>query len=270
MSDSNFFDILKNPVGELGNLEREYLGPDYKYYKKIKTPSQLGMGSKGSFKQLGKDISGLVDYVEVLVTGRSNAQTKPTPLGDRFFLKTGAQCKDPDGKLQDRWMYVDNIPDGDIPIISSALDYNFTDFEGLVPGAISKMNDLNPTHFMKAFVSGSEPPCRNITLNTVDVNDNSSFDTHHVSDYDIAYINPCNFRGKKNPVTNKGCQEGFLTMNESLEKLNKIFNINTSATFQNSNKNKMIQFKNILEKSYYTAASLLLLYIMFKLLTRKG
>lgn len=249
-NNSSIFNVLKNPSNELSNLEQEYTGPDYLYYKKIKTPSQLGMGTSGSFDQLGKDISGLVSYVEVLVSGHSNAQTKPTPLGNRFFLKTGAQCKDSTGKLQDRNIYIDNVPDGDIPILSSALDYNFTDFEGLVPGAISKMNDLNPVQFMRAFVSGSEPSCREVTLSTIDVDDVSSFDTKYVSDADINEINPCNFKDKSNPVNNKKCQEGFDTMNNSFDNIHKLFNIT--------------------KKTYYVTLTILSLYLFFKLLKRQN
>lgn len=263
-SDNSIFDVLKNPLGSVEDLEQEYLGPDYEYYKKIKTPSQLGMGSKGSFDQLGKDISGLVDYVEVLVTGRSKAQTKQTPLGDRYFLKTGAQCKDPSGQLQDRWLYIDNIPSGDIPILSSALDNNFTEFEGLIPGAISKMNDLNPAHFMKAFVSGSEPPCRKVTLNTVDVNDNTSFDEQYVSDYDISSINPCNFKDRKNPVTSKGCREGFQDMDMALTKLSHIFQ--KTEPMRNNNTNNL---STIAQGSYYASLSLLLLFILYRFMSKK-
>jgi hypothetical protein len=254
-NNPSIFDILKNPVGELSNLEQEYTGPDYLYYKKIKTPSQLGMGTSGSFDQLGKDISGLVSYVEVLVSGHSNAQTKQTPLGNRFFLKTGAQCKDTSGNLQDRYIYIDNVPDGDIPIISSALDYNFTDFEGLVPGAISKMNDLNPAHFMRAFVTGSEPSCREVTLSTIDVDDNSGYDTKYVSDTDINDINPCNFREKINTLTNKKCQEGFSTLNSS-------YNINKT------NMHKYYKLFNITKSTYYLALTILSIYIMIKLLKK--
>lgn len=262
-STNSIFDVLKNPLTGASDLEQEYLGPNYDYYKKVKTPSQMGMGSKGTFEQLGKDISGLVDYVEVLVTGRSKAQTKQTPLGDRYFLKTGAQCKDTTGQLQDRWLYVDNIPNGDIPILTSALDNNFTDFEGLIPGAISKMNDLNPSNFMKAFVSGSEPPCRKVALNTVDVDDNTSFDEQFVSDYDITSINPCSFKDKKNPLTNKGCREGFTDMET---KLNNIFKntVNMEYTPRGNT------ISTIATKSYYASLTVLLLFILYRFLSKNN
>ena len=45
--------------------------PDYPYFKYIKTPKQIGMSDKGDLKTLGKDIDGLISYVEVLVSGKS-------------------------------------------------------------------------------------------------------------------------------------------------------------------------------------------------------
>ena len=37
------------------------------------------------------------------------------PMGNKFFLKTGAKCKDTQsGKKVDRFMYVNNVPDGQI------------------------------------------------------------------------------------------------------------------------------------------------------------
>ena len=116
---SNFFtDILKNAK----EVEEELLGPDYPYYKYIKNPSELGMSGDGSLKQLGKDIDGLVNYVELLVSGKGNASATGQPLGDKFFLKTGGKCTDKStGQEVDRYIYIDNVPAGNIPFISSGI-----------------------------------------------------------------------------------------------------------------------------------------------------
>lgn len=250
-------DIFSSVLNDASSIEQEFLGPDYEYHKKIKTPSQMGMGTRGSFKQIGTDISGLVDYVEVLVTGRSRAQTKRTPLGNRFFLKTGAQCKDNNGKLQDRYVYVNNIPDGNIPLLSSALDTNFTEFEGLVPGAIEKMNDLNPMHFMRAFMAGSEPKCTNVTLSTVDVNDNASFDSRFLADFDINDINPCVFKDKINTLTRKKCREGFTSM--SLREIHDTLNIS-----EKNIKHQPNSALKITENTYYVSLIALMFYLFYK------
>ena len=86
---SNLFEkVLNNAQG----VEESLLGPSYPYYKNIKTPSELGMSDKGTIKQMGKDVDGLIQYVEVLVTGKSAASATGGPLGNKFFLQTGAKC----------------------------------------------------------------------------------------------------------------------------------------------------------------------------------
>ena len=75
------------------------------------------MSSKGSISAVSKDINGLISYVEVLVTGKSKASVSGGPLGNKFFLKTGAKCKDiandaSNNELVDRYIYVNNVPQG--------------------------------------------------------------------------------------------------------------------------------------------------------------
>ena len=62
---------------------------------------------------------------------------------------------------------------------------NFKNFKGLVPGTMSNVNDLNPFAIFGAFMTGSTPPCREISLETIDTNNRKNNETHHVSDYDI-------------------------------------------------------------------------------------
>ena len=80
---SNIQSSLSNP----GALQDKLLGPSYPYYQNIKTPSQLGMSDTGTMKQLGKNIDGLIQYVEVLVSGKSGASKTGQPLGNKFFFK---------------------------------------------------------------------------------------------------------------------------------------------------------------------------------------
>ena len=87
----SFFD---NIMGDMDNLEKEYLGPDYPYHKKISSPGHLSMSGHGSLGALASDIAGIVDYVQLLVSGSGRASKTGNPLGDRFFIKTGGQCKD--------------------------------------------------------------------------------------------------------------------------------------------------------------------------------
>ena len=61
----SFFDELTKDVE---NISEEYLGPDYNYHDKIKNPAELGMSGKGDMGALSKDVAGIIDYVEVLVS----------------------------------------------------------------------------------------------------------------------------------------------------------------------------------------------------------
>jgi hypothetical protein len=201
-----FKEILKDPKG----TEEKLLGPDYPYYKNIKTPSDIGMSDKGSLKVLGKDIDGLIQYVELLVTGKSKASATGKPLGNKFFLQTGAKCVDQATNEEvDRYIYINNVPDGNIPFISSGLGVNFSDFEGLIPGAMGNLSVLNPFNILGAFLSGSTPPCQALTMETIDSNNNKSSETHFITLIDIKKINPCTFPDKTNPNTGVKCKESF-------------------------------------------------------------
>jgi len=185
---SNFF---QNVLNDAEKVEEELLGPDYKYYQHIKTPEELGMSDSGTIKALGKDINGIINYVELLVTGRGDANKSKggRPLGDRFFLKTGGQCKDQaTGKLVDRYMYIDNVPDGAIPFISSGIGYKFTTFEGLIPGILSDIDKINPMDMFKAFSQDSEPACREITLETIGKDGSVGNETHFLPLDEISVI----------------------------------------------------------------------------------
>ena len=188
---------------------------DYPYYKYVKSPSQLGMSSKGSLAALGKDVEGLISYVELLVSGKSAASATGKPLGNKFFLHTGGTCMgsdkvggDPVGK-EDRYVYIDNVPAGNVPFISSGMGVNFTEFRGLIPGAISNLNAFNPESIFHAFTAGSTPQCVPLTMQTIDNENKVGSETHYVTVSDIQDMDPCSFPSKKNPVTGQACKEAF-------------------------------------------------------------
>jgi hypothetical protein len=215
---SNLFDqVLTDAKG----VEERLLGPTYPYYKNIRTPKEIGMSDTGTIQQMAKNVDGLIQYVEVLVTGQSRASATGGPLGNKFFLQTGAKCaatdkctdpNDPSTCEQvDRFIYVNNVPQGNIPFISSGLGVNFSEFKGLIPGAMGNLNVLNPFGIMRSFLSGSNPPCQEITLQTVDVNNNRSSETHYLTLSDITNMDPCSFSDRKNPISGDRCRETFKT-----------------------------------------------------------
>lgn len=238
---SNFFtDVLDDAT----KVEAELLGPNYKYYNNIKTPEQMGMSSSGSLSTLDRDIAGLISYVELLVTGRGEASKTGQPLGTKFFLKTGGQCKDTDTKrLVDRYMYIDNVPDGQVPFISSGMGINFDTFEGLIPGILSDLSQLNPMSIFKSFMQNAEPDCMEIKMETINQNNQTGYESQHVPLSEIKTYSPCIFPDGVNPITKKACQEAFTNSQKTLE-------------------------SNLQPRLYIFFIGVLLLYILRRFLTR--
>lgn len=209
-------DIFKDILSNGNDSKSKYLGEDYPYYKYIKTPDQLGMSSKGTLKQLGKDVDGLMEYVNVLVSGKSKASATGKPLGNKFFLKTGAKCTNKmSGEEMERYIYINNVPMGNIPLISSGMGANFSEFKGLIPGTISNLNAFNPMSMLQAFVEGARPDCQEITMETIDSKNAVSTETHYVATIDIQNMDPCSFSDRKNPITKQKCKETFGNMNSN-------------------------------------------------------
>ena len=178
--------IFQSSLTNAGALQDKLLGPSYPYYSNIKTPSQIGMSDTGTMTALGKNINGLIQYVELLVQGKSSASKTGQPLGNKFFLNTGGKCNDvATNTQQDRYIYINNVPDGDIPFISSAMGQNFSDFRGLIPGIMSDLDVLNPFELTSAFMAGSNPDCKLIKLQTIDNNNQKSSESHYVTLIDI-------------------------------------------------------------------------------------
>ena len=225
----------------------------YPYHKNIRSPASLHMGTSGSLPQLGRNMGGLVDYVEVLVTGKGASSTGK-PLGNKYFMKTGTTCKDDKTKKDvPRYIYINNVPQGGIPLISNVMGINMSSFRGLIPGAVSNMEVLNPMAIMSAFTSGSKPICRALTMETIDINNTTGTDTQFVADVDIKDLNPCMWGGSgTNPVSGVKCSEGFSGLSTFSGSP-----IETAPTLPN----------DVMAQIYFVCLGLLVIYIMFCLMT---
>jgi hypothetical protein len=249
---SNIFqEVLKDASG----LEQKLLGPTYPYYKNIRTPGQIGMSDSGSLDALGRDVNGLINYIQFLVQGNSNVSTTGQPLGNKFFLKTGAKCLAKDtGKEVDRYIYVNNVPDGTIPIVSQGLGVNFSQFRGLIPGAIGNLNVLNPYTIMQSFMVGSTPSCQKITMETINNDNNRYNETQYVTLVDIQNMNPCNFRDNRNPISGKTCRQAFQNIRE---------------TPDNSNNDLEVKLpEDPIAQLYYLSLSAISVYILYRLIEK--
>jgi hypothetical protein len=223
----------------------ELLGPSYDYYKQINSPSQLNMSSHGSFSTLEKNMKGMFAYVDLLVSGSSKASKNGKPLGNKFFLQTGATCTDTKTQKDvDRYVYIDNVPNGSIPFVSPGMgDDSLSDFRGLIPGALGNISAFNPFTILQGFVTGTDASCEEITMEVIDSDDNSSTESKHVLLTDIKSISPCSFSDTTNPITNASCTEAFTTSN--------LYNTKE---------------KDLVLQIYHLSVGLVGLYILYKLI----
>jgi hypothetical protein len=102
----------------------------------------------------------------------------------------------------------------------------------------------------QAFVSGSQPECQEVSLETVNVNNDWGSETQFVTTTDVGNINPCNFTSNKNPVSNKVCRESFTNLN-----------LNTYA-------NKKTVPRNIPVQLFYASLGVLGIYILLSMMKR--
>lgn len=246
---SDFFD---NALNDLNTLEQDILGPDYPYYKYINSPSDMGMSADGS--KIATNIGGLMSYVDILVTGSGKASATGNPLGDKYFINTPAKCKDiATGNDVNRSLYVNNVPDGSIPFITS-LSGESTDLKGIVPGVLHDMIELNPLQIFQAFMIGSDPDCQQVTMEVIDTNNVPSQESAYLINTDIQAMNPCWFTNNTNPITNIKCKESFATVEQST-------NLNSCS----KSKKKV---KDLYVELYYGSLGLIGLYLFMKLIMK--
>ena len=188
------------------------MSQNYPYSQYIKNPSQLGASTKGDMKTLGNNIGALQSYVGVLVSGHTKANVGGEPLGNKYFMNTTGTCEDQNEIERERYVYINNVPDGNIPFISSAMGQTMDSFEGLVPGILGNIAYVNPMKLFTAFTATTE--CQQITMETKDISNNISKESRYVTNSDIKDYNPCWFPNKKNPVTNVKCKEGMTNPKE--------------------------------------------------------
>lgn len=273
---SNLFNEI---VTDIDNVEQDILGPDYNYVSKIKSPSDLRMSSNGTIPALASNIVGIIDYVQLLISGGGASKTGQ-PLGDAFFLKTLGQCKDyKTGDLQTRYMYINNIPTKSIPIISNLTGINFPEFRGLAPGMLEDIYDMNPIKLFRAFAEGTEPLCANVSLQTIDDNNNSEMKNGFVPISELIDLENStkipsgtvseemknalknNVAENAKPVPTKvpektPTEESFINLSNSLHGIeNKLLN------YRRENKYKY----NLIEKIYFYGLIILLTVFIYKM-----
>ena len=269
---------MSDPPESTSSATDRILGPSYDYSAQIRPPSGpggLGMSADGTFSALESDITGLMDYVKVLLTSEGASKTGK-PLGNKFFLETAMKCTDKRTNEQvTRSIYINNIPDGNIKIpgMSNGMSMKFDNFRGLIPGVMSNLSQIDPLKILQSFTTGDNPYCQAITLEVVNVNNVSTLGTGYVTNADI------------NDMPNDWFSSSGFTKPDTSEKLDPSANDTTPApapaegesfttmSAASSLNGSRIDYgrmpNDVLIKIYYGLLGLLGFYIFLKITLRK-
>ena len=290
LTKTSLFDFNKSgnsATSEITALVKALEGPDYSYIKAMKTPGELGAGIKAG--DVNANLNAINDYINVLISGRGPARQGSTsePIGDRYFLNTGAKCKavnivdncaasadgcptvgEGDASLVPRFTVINNIPSGQNSLFPDKLSSTgtaFDSFEGILPGIVDDIVEFNPAAMFSAFLLPPYPQCADVSIdvNTGDgvsggVGYNFESVSRHVILSGMAKLDPCIFTSKDgkrvNPVTKGVCKEGFA---------------NLSDAYHKRPPQKAVVPKDPSVRIYILLVSLFASYILFKLLFRQ-
>jgi hypothetical protein len=258
------------------NLQDRIIGPDYDYTRRVKTPSQMGMSPRGSWTQLGDNIKGLLGYMDLMVSGQCEfgcASTIRRPLGNKFFVDTPLQCTDKDSRQNvKRSLYINNVPDGSIPFITEISNIRVQGMQGLLPGVMSNIAQINPLQILLSFVSGPTSTCQKITMETIDSEDRRGVETAYVLNKDIELMNEDWFTIHPKPSREqlKEIEMEDEPTDETFEVMNSESSIKTPKTLKGSKIDYSKIPDDLLIKLYYTSLGLLGIYFMFKILMKNN
>lgn len=188
---------------------------NYNYSRFIESPLELSTVNTLTGEEISDNMK-IREYVGALISGDSNALTA-SPLGNAYFMDTNSQCINTDtGDLENRFVFMSNITYTEVPFPIGFMGFNFNETKGLLPGIIDNINQINDIDLQSSLVGGEIPECRNITMQTVNSNNNVNNESQFVALTDIEEIDPCSFPTGVNPLTNETCVEAFTSL-ENLE-----------------------------------------------------
>ena len=223
---------------------------NYKYGAFINSPEEMGMKGGDAdgwgLDTIGTNFGGLISYVELLVTGTSEASKAAAidgsarfgqPLGNAYTFSTGFQCMDGNTR-RDAVAYINNIPLGNIPFISDFMGAgDVQELRGLLPGIFEDFNGFNPMQIVDALDISNLAQCnpelaRDDAYRLPITNINSdgtgykagvdpvTYENLYMFDSMVSTIDPCLFKGdadgnKRNPVSGKTCVENFANIENS-------------------------------------------------------
>ena len=280
---------------------------NYKYGAFINSPEEMGMkggdANGWGLDTIGTNFGGLISYVDLLVTGTSEASKAAAidgsarfgqPLGNAYTFSTGFQCMDGNTR-RDAVAYINNIPLGNIPFISDFMGAgDIQELRGLLPGIFEDFNGFNPMQIVDALDISNLAQCNRELANDdayrlpiTNINsegtgykagvDPVTYENLHMFDSMVSTIDPCLFKGdadgnKRNPVSGNTCVENFANIeNSGYGSYNDVNNINTrlqSDIDKNLEMLARLQSEDWLVQIYFISFILLIVFITIRLLNR--
>jgi hypothetical protein len=146
--------------------------PDYVFSDELAAPSEVGIRREGNTEAIIDSVTGVNYYVDSIAFGsptglaalRGGNFARQTPLGVRFFAKTGLDCSNGARMYE----YVSTVPAGDAlgETASKAVQgAGLPEMKGLVPGILEDARDaLNPLNLFSAAITSGYPKCKQVTL----------------------------------------------------------------------------------------------------------
>jgi len=272
------------------NVGSSFLGPTHNYAKEILAPQEMGMAPTGDMDSLAANVSGIIAYTDVLVSGDSKAQHNSefssscdpesgdscAPLGNSFYLQTAGKCKDSNGNLRKRHMFINNKPTGAIPFISDMTGKNVPGLRGLIPGAIENLGHINPLAMFSGFLQGTNPKCSLLGLKASNGDHNK-----YVADADIADLDPCYWDSDGRPRKSGSRDNSGYNKWAPADKQRKTAGCSTKIGFMNMNKQMLnskkqplyqyeLTTKDPIARVYNVVFGGLLIYLMYKGMVKSG
>ena len=208
---------------------------DYQYYKFIKTPKEMGIETGSSLENVSSGVAGIFKYIKVLIEADSGALKVRGPLGNKYLVETSEKCIEKrTGEEKKRSLYINNVPKGDFGLLSGGNTLqesgSFTDFRGLIPGAIENMMAIGKIDFFSIFSEKPIPNCSLVKLRTIDGNNKAGIGEGYITISDIKKIPACDFAANANPETNAICggRQGFTLKSDLTDD-----NINNANLYKN-------------------------------------
>lgn len=171
---------------------KNFLGEDYDYVNAFYNPRDCAgggpcMGEDGDL--INNNLKGTVNYGAALFlesnpSDPNNVIKTTGPLGNKYFIDSGIECKTPEDDDVSRHIFVNNQPSGNLPFLEKLVGEGEMP-RGLIPGLMSNVERLNPVKLLSAFSPeiGDTALCKERNVKEIRQNSNGKNVTTSVKVY---------------------------------------------------------------------------------------